>query len=166
MILEIIQQQIENVGTSLPPDADWMPHMILEDADDPITGPGSLILMGILSNFDWTKEGFERGFVAQIIRDAILRFRPKTACFFATGYTKFFDLALPPFKPVHMYTNKQEAVIGIVAGNEGAVEIVGEIQRHPDHHPVITRWNTINNPTGFFVRVMCEGFRQLNQRNN
>ncbi len=159
-----LKQKIEDIGTSLDPDGDWAPVLIVERQDN------KMINCLLMMHNDETKD-----MCAKIMTKIIMETQPESATFISTGWlSKYNDrhedkesfmnklesglIARPSEDP-----NRIECVICIVVEQSGKnAMIIGEIERSSTY-PKIKKWTEVdeaNSLDGRFAEAMREGFKR------
>jgi hypothetical protein len=168
MNLERLQKTIEEIGTSLPPEGDWMPALILEKPED-------VSIFGFVG--DAMKNDYTKSRTAEQMIELICEFKPHTACFVTTAWTLDWegipnrDERLKGFMDGTLRVSQQPDRIEIVSAycygekgeNEGEVLMMGYIQRFKDKHPKIKRWKIMGGQDdvsagGRFPEAIKKGF--------
>lgn len=169
MNLQKLQTIIESIGTSLPPQGDWMPTLILENKTD-------CSIFGFVG--DSLKNEYTKDRTAEQMINLIREFKPHTACFITTAWTLEWDKErnkkdprLEKFMRGELRVRDQPDRIEIVSAycygekgeNEGETLMVGIIQRFPNKHPKIKEWRTMGGAddttaAGRFPEAIKEGF--------
>jgi hypothetical protein len=168
MNLKKLQSVIEDIGTSLSPEGDWMPALILEN-------PKECSIYGFVG--DSMKDDFMKDRTAEQITRLIIENKPFSACWITTAWTLDWEKdpesskRIDAFMSGRLRVSDQPDRIEIVNAycygekgeNEGESIMFGYIQRFKDKHPKITRWKIVEGKDDFtaggrFPEAIQEGF--------
>lgn len=168
MNLKRLQEIIEKIGESLPPNDDWMPALILESKEQ-------VTIFGFAGN----PMGGSRmkDLVAAQITKCIEQLKPDCACFISTAWSIDFEGKPPPSGAMVELIRKGEIrpsqhpdrieivnayCYGEKGENEGEALMIGDIQRFENSHPKIKKWRIIEEGAtaeGRFPEAIQDGFK-------
>ena len=163
MNLKLFQKMIEDIGTKIPPDDDWMPVLIVEKE-------GKGIIFGLAPEF--MKNDRMKDVCAVLMSKTISMLKPDAACFMSTAWMSTLEkkqgeecaksgvYPRPSLDP-----NRIEIVVCVCMGrkgeSDGEIMMTGDILRRRGKHPIIKKWKIHDSETecsGRFPDAMREGF--------
>lgn len=156
------RKNIEEIGSTLKPDEDWMPALILEKQD-------KMIIVELMCMGNDEQKDIE----ALLITKIISSMRPDAACFVSTCWS----LKMDPKDPISeaqyhaglirpsTHPNRVEVVMCLCVGERGESEgeaMMGTIERSKHKPPKIKKWENmpdVYQSEGRFIEAMRAGFK-------
>ncbi len=164
MNLDKMKKSIEDIGTELGSQEDWMPALIMEKQ-------GQSMILGLGGDCMGNQE--TKDMTAKLMTALISDIQPESVCFVSTARSVRMDPERADNEKlmsgtirVSQHPDRYEIVVCACAGKDWEKTMIGEILRSPDGPPKIKKWDMLpgGRSEGRFPDALRDGFKNRKEK--